>query len=78
MFRSVAGIRYGCGRKVRAAQGAPLPKIEAVGDGRIRQKKTTAVNGLKRRCGKGEKVCVRDHQPPGDRRAVPSGGCKFA
>ena len=27
--------------------------------------------------GKGEKVCVRDHQPTGDRRAVPAGGCKF-
>ena len=24
----------GCERKVRAAQGTPLPKIEAVGDGR--------------------------------------------
>jgi len=39
--RSVAGIA-GCRRKVRAAQGAPLLKMEAVGDGRSRQKKTTA------------------------------------
>ena len=29
-------------RKVRAAQGTPLPKIEAIGDNRCRQKKTTA------------------------------------
>ena len=29
-------------RKVRAAQDTPLPKIEAVGDSRIRQKRTTA------------------------------------
>ena len=39
-------------RKVRAAQGAPLPKVEAIGDSRCRQKKTTAF--LRR--GKGEKV----------------------
>ena len=31
-----------CERKVRAAQGAPLPKIEAIGDSRLRQKRTTA------------------------------------
>lgn len=32
-----------CGkRKVRAAQDAPLPKVEAIGDSRIWQKKTTA------------------------------------
>ena len=61
------------GRKVRAAQGAPLPKIEAIGDSRLRQKKTTA----SRKVGKGEKASVRDHRPPGDRRAVPAGGCKF-
>lgn len=30
-------------RKVRAAQGAPLLKVEAVGDSRWRQKKTTAM-----------------------------------
>lgn len=42
-----------CGkRKVRAAQDAPLPKVEAIGDSRIWQKKTTAM--LVR--GKGEKV----------------------
>ena len=29
-------------RKVRAAQGAPLPKVEAIGDSRCRQKKITA------------------------------------
>ena len=29
-------------RKVRAAQGAPLPKVEAIGDSRVRQKKITA------------------------------------
>jgi len=39
-------------RKVRAAQGVLLLKMEAVGDGRIRQKKTTA----SLRGGKGEKV----------------------
>ena len=61
------------GRKVRAAQGAPLLKMEAIGDSRLRQKKTTA----SRKAGKGEKACVRDHQPPGDRRAVSAGGCKF-
>ena len=42
-----------CGkRKVRAAQDAPLPKVEAIGDSRIWQKKTTA----RRKEGKGEKV----------------------
>jgi len=41
-----------CERKVRAAQGAPHPKIDAIGDGRLRQKKTTAF----RKEGKGEKV----------------------
>ena len=40
------------GRKVRAAQGIPLLKVEAIGDSRIRKKKTTA--SCKR--GKGEKV----------------------
>jgi len=40
------------GRKVRAAQGAPLLKVEAVGDSWIREKRMTAsVTG-----GKGEKV----------------------
>ena len=39
-------------RKVRAAQGAPLLKVEAIGDSRCRQKKTTASP----RRGKGEKV----------------------
>ena len=58
-------------------------KVPAVGDSRIREKKITAPLlmkeiGLMRMRGKGEKVCVRDHQPSGDRRAVPSGGCKFA
>ena len=49
----IAGIRVRCERKVRAAQGAPLLKMEAVGDGRCRQKKMTASpNGT----GKGEKV----------------------
>lgn len=38
-------------RKVRAAQGAPLLKVEAIGDSRCRQKKTTAPG-----VGKGEKV----------------------
>lgn len=42
-----------CERKVRAAQGAPLLKVEAIGDSRIRQKKTTASH---RQAGKGEKV----------------------
>jgi hypothetical protein len=42
-------------RKVRAAQDAPLPKIEAVGDSGIRQKKTTAGKGMAL-AGKGEKV----------------------
>ena len=31
-----------CKRKVRAAEDAPLVKVPAVGDGRIREKKTTA------------------------------------
>ena len=39
-------------RKVRAAQGAPLLKVEAIGDSRCRQKRTTAFL----RKGKGEKV----------------------
>lgn len=39
-----------CERKVRAAQSTPLPKIEATGDDRVRQKKRTA------RKGKGEKA----------------------
>ena len=60
-----------CERKVRAAQDTPLVKVPAVGDSRIREKRMTAHQG------KGEKACVRDHQPAGDRRAVPSGGCKF-
>ena len=34
------------------SQGTPLPKIEAAGDGRLRQKKTTASTYR----GKGEKV----------------------
>jgi hypothetical protein len=59
-------------RKVRAAEDIPLPKVEAVGDSRYRQKKITACKG------KGEKVSVRDHQSSSDRRAVPSGSCKFA
>ncbi len=37
-------------RKVRAAKDTPLLKLEAVGDGRVLQKKTTAPKG------KGEKV----------------------
>ena len=57
-------------------------KVPAVGDSRIREKKITAPLlmkeiGLMRMRGKGEKVCVRDHQPTGDRRAVLSGCCKF-
>ncbi len=32
--RFVAGVRKRHRRKVRAAQGAPLPKIEAIGDSR--------------------------------------------
>ena len=60
-------------------QGTPLLKMEAVGDGRIWQKRMTAVRkAFGPDHGKGEKVCVRDHRPSGDRRAVPSGGCKFA
>lgn len=50
--RLVAGVRERHGRKVRAAQGAPLLKVEAIGDSRRRQKKTTAM----RQCGKGEKA----------------------
>ena len=51
--RSVAGvIRHE--RKVRAAQGAPLLKMEAIGDSRLGQKRTTAA--LPVRAGKGEKV----------------------
>ena len=42
LFRSVAGAtRHG--RKVRAAQGAPLLKVEAIGDSRCRQKRMTAL-----------------------------------
>lgn len=42
-----------CGkRKVRAAQDAPLPKVEAIGNSRRKQKKRTAPL----RQGKGEKV----------------------
>ncbi len=40
---SVAGVCNGCERKVRAAKGILLPKIEAIGDSRCRQKKITAV-----------------------------------
>ena len=46
-------------RKVRAAQGAPLPKVEAIGDSRVRQKKITTGNcvlAMARVSGKGEKV----------------------
>lgn len=50
---SAAG-NNGCERKVRAAKGAPLLKMEAIGNSRIRQKKTTA--DLKLQAGKGEKV----------------------
>lgn len=39
---SVAGIVLRCERKVRAAKGAPLLKVEAIGDSRCRQKKITA------------------------------------
>ena len=41
VLRSAAGA-FGHERKVRAAQGAPLPKVEAIGDSRCRQKKITA------------------------------------
>ena len=34
---SVAGVCNGCERKVRAAKGILLPKIEAIGDSRCRQ-----------------------------------------
>jgi len=37
-------------RKVRAAKGTPLLKMEAIGDSRLEQKKMTAM------IGKGEKV----------------------
>ncbi len=51
--RPAAGTRQ-YERKVRAAQGAPLLKMEAIGDSRILQKKTTACAFS---CaGKGEKV----------------------
>ena len=36
---SAAGVTCWCERKVRAAQGTPLPKIEAAGDGRKRRRK---------------------------------------
>ena len=39
---AVAGAPSGHERKVRAAQDAPLAKIQAVGDGWIRQKRRTA------------------------------------
>lgn len=42
------------GRKVRAAQGIPLPNIGAAGDSRILQKRTTAT--LATQWGKGEKA----------------------
>ena len=41
-----------CQRKVRAAKGSPLLKVEAIGDSRCRQKRMTASI----RWGKGEKV----------------------
>jgi len=56
--RSVAGAnllsagRVERERKVRAAQDAPLVKMPAIGDSRIRKKKTTA----RRKRGKGEKA----------------------
>lgn len=61
VLRSVAGILlWGCERKVRAAQGIPLPKLEAIGDSRCRQKKMTARNLSRIHAGvvsgKGEKV----------------------
>ena len=62
-------------RKVRTAQGTPLPKIEVVGNGKRWQKKTTAAPSGEvrvRRWGK---------SPPAvgaTRWAVPAGGCKFA
>ncbi len=34
-------------RKVRAALGTPLPKVEAIGDNRCRQKKITASFGVR-------------------------------
>jgi len=54
--------------------------MEAAGDSGLRQKKTTApttATPCVAAWGKGEKVCVRDHQPMGDHWAVPAGGCKF-
>jgi len=39
-------LRYG-ERKVRAAQDTPLVKMPAVGDGWIREKKTTAPSGVR-------------------------------
>ena len=80
MFRSAAGDISRRERKVRAAQGTPLLKMEAAGDSGLRQKKTTApttATPCVAAWGKGEKVCVRDHQPMGDHWAVPAGGCKF-
>jgi len=45
----------GDGRKVRAAQGAPLLKVEAVGDGWLGKKKTTAPALLReKRVGQGQ------------------------
>ena len=76
LLRSAAGPSVRLDeRKVRAAQGTPLLKVEAVGDGWLGEKKITARFYLDH--GKGEKVCVRDHQAAGNRRAVPTGGCKF-
>lgn len=45
-----------CKRKVRAAEGIPLLKLEAIGDDRCRQKKITAFGGFAVVEGKGEKV----------------------
>ena len=43
LSRLVAGVSERRGeRKVRAAQGAPLPKIEAVGDSWLGEKRMTA------------------------------------
>ena len=43
LSRLVAGVSERRGeRKVRAAQGAPLPKIEAVGDSWLGKKRMTA------------------------------------
>ena len=61
--RSVAGTnhlrkgRVGYGRKVRAAQDAPLVKMPAVGNGWIREKRMTAAPVVSNySSGKGEKV----------------------